>query len=53
LHILLRNNNGKDELVTWCTGDERFCKVIGNGQNCSNPRSEANAWCYEATATPQ
>ena len=47
LHMLLSGQGDRDELSTWCTGDETFCKLIGNGQNCVNSSSDGNTWCYK------
>ncbi len=49
LHVQLKSENGRDLLSAWCTGDEKLCKAVGNGQACSGTDySGSNAWCYKA-----
>ncbi len=44
LYIDLYSENGIDTLWTWCQGDEKTCKAMGNGKDCTD--NDTNTWCY-------
>lgn len=49
LHVKLKNENGRDVVSGWCTGNEDVCKSMGNGKTCSGTDySGVNMWCYKA-----